>query len=206
MYRKPDKLLRVLLFWTSLTTLVFWLPLVRGAFDGESYHWALAPAISGSGMQGSYWVLAAGSAFALTMIYSGWRGIHLPFRWLLITWHSFLAVGAIYLAVMQSESFVFRGDTLGVSFSLAWVAPLFCGGFALASVYWVWRDNSNGERKTVRPWGRSNTMWVLALCLLFPLQFVMLRFGEPNSLMDQIGVIITIGQWMLIGDALGAGS
>ena len=145
-YWKPDKLLRVLLFWTSLTTLVFWLPLVRGAFDGERYQWALAPSISGSGMQGSYWVLVAGSSFALITIFLGWRGARPPFRWLLLAWHSFLGIGSLYLAATQAESFVFRGDTLGISFSLAWVAPLTCGGFAFAAMYWVWR-NSNDESK-----------------------------------------------------------
>ena len=206
MYWKPDKLLRVLLFWTSLTTLVFWLPLIRGAFDGASYHWALAPTISGSGMQDSYWVLVAGSSFALIVVFLGWRGARSPFRWLLLAWHSFLGIGSLYLAATQAESFVFRGDTLGISFSLAWVAPLTCGGFAFAAMYWVWRNSNNEGRRFVRPWGRSNTLWLLALGLLLPLQFILFRLGEPNSPMDQIGVIVTIGQWMLVGDTLSSKS
>lgn len=136
-YWKPEKLLQVLLFWTSLTTLAFWLPLVRGAFDGDSYHWALGSTISGSGMQGSYWVLVAGSSFALIVIFLGWRGARSPFRWLLLAWHVFLGVGSLYLAATQPESFVFRGDTLGISLSLTWLAPLICGGFAFAAMYWV---------------------------------------------------------------------
>ena len=127
MYWIPDKLLRILLFWTSLTTLVFWLPLIRGAFDGASYHWALAPTISGSGMQGSFWVLVVGSSFALIVVFLGWRGARSAFRWLLLAWHSFLGIGSLYLTATQAETFVFRGDTLGISFSLAWVAPLTCG-------------------------------------------------------------------------------
>lgn len=205
-YWKPEKLLRVLLFWTSLTTLAFWLPLVRGAFDGDSYHWALGSTISGSGMQGSYWVLVVGSSFALIVIFLGWRGARAPFRWLLLAWHVFLGVGSLYLAATQPEPFVFRGDTLGISLPLTWLAPLLCGGFAFAAMYWVWRDFGNEERRIVTPWGRSNTLWLLALGLLLPLQFMFLRLGEPHSLMDQVGVIITIGQWMLVADALSSGS
>ncbi len=205
-YWKPEKLLRVLLFWTSLTTLAFWLPLVRGAFDGDSYHWALAPTISGSGMHGSYWVLVLGSSFALITIFLGWRGAGSPFRWMLIAWHAFLGVGSIYLAATQSESFVFHGDTLGISLSLTWLAPLICGGFALAALYWVWRDSGNKGARIVRPWGRPNTLWFLALGLLLPLQFVLFRLGKPHGLTDQIGVIVTIIQWMLVGDALSSRS
>ncbi len=206
MYWAPSKLLRILLFWTSLTTLVFWLPLIRGAFDGASYHWSLTPALSGSGMQGSYWVLVAGSSFALTLVFLGWRGARSPFRWLLLAWHSFLGVGSIYLAATQADAFVFQGDTLGISFSLAWVAPLTCGGFAFAAMYWVWRNPNDEGRRLICPWGRSNTLWVLVLGALLPLQFILFRLGEPNSLMDQIGVIVTIGQWMLVGDALSSKS
>jgi hypothetical protein len=37
--RQRDRLLQVLLLWTAITTLVLWLPAVRGAFDGASYQW-----------------------------------------------------------------------------------------------------------------------------------------------------------------------
>ena len=202
MYWIPNKLLRILLFWTSLTTLAFWLPLIRGAFDGDSYHWAIGPTLSGSGMHGDYWVLVLGSSFALITIFLGWRGARLPFHWMLLTWHVFLGTGSIYLAATQLESFVFSGETLGISFSLNWLAPLICGGFALMALHWVRRDLSHKELRVLPPWTRSNTTWVLALSLLLPLQFALLRFGDPHSLTDQIGVIITIFQWMLVGDAL----
>ena len=203
MYWMPTKLFRVLMFWISLTTLVFWLPLIRGAFDGDNYHWALAPGISGTGIHGSYWVPVLGSAFALTTIFLGCRGARFPFHWLLITWHLFLGIGSVYLAITNSESFVFSGDTLGISFSLTWIAPLICGGFALMVLYWVQRDLSSKVSVDIPPWTRSNTMWLLALVGLLPLQFVLFRFGEPNSLEDQIGVIITISQWMFFSDAIG---
>jgi len=157
-------------------------------------------------MQGSFWVLVVGSSFALIVVFLGWRGARSAFRWLLLVWHSFLGIGSLYLTATQAETFVFRGDTLGISFSLAWVAPLTCGGFAVAAMYWVWRNSNDEGRRFVRPWGRSNTLWFLALGLLLPLQFVLFRLGEPNSPMDQIGVIVTIGQWMLVGDALSSKS
>ena len=157
-------------------------------------------------MHGSYWVLVLGSLFALITVFLGWRGAGLLFRWLLVAWNAFLGVGSIYLATTQTESFVFQGDSLGISFSLTWLAPLICGGFALAALYWVWRDSGTKGARIVRPWGRPNTLWFLALGLLLPFQFVLLRFGEPHGLTDQVGVVVTIIQWMLIGDALSSSS
>jgi hypothetical protein len=38
---------------------------------------------------------------------------------------------------------------------------------------------------------------LLAIALgLLPIQFVLLRFGEPHGTTDQIGVILTIAQWL----------
>ena len=35
-----DGVMRAALGWFSLTTVIFWLPMIRGAFDGVSYQWA----------------------------------------------------------------------------------------------------------------------------------------------------------------------
>lgn len=52
---RSDRLLQGLLLWTALTTLVSWLPFVRGLFDGMSYQWG-AFGFSGRGTSGDYWV------------------------------------------------------------------------------------------------------------------------------------------------------
>ena len=46
--------------------------------------------------------------------------------------------------------------------------------------------------------GRAPRILIAAL----PLQLVLLRFGEPNGRLDQVGVLLTIAQWMLVGFAL----
>ena len=90
---KPDRILVALLAWTSLTTLVFWLPLVRGAFDGTSYQWALGR-LGGAGVGGDYWLPVLGSAFAIATLTLGWRGARPPFHWLLLAWHALLTAAA----------------------------------------------------------------------------------------------------------------
>src|SRR5690348_10797198 len=57
---RSDRFLQGLLLWTSLTTLIFWLPSVRGLFDGASYEWG-AFGFRGRGIAGDYWFVATGS-------------------------------------------------------------------------------------------------------------------------------------------------
>jgi hypothetical protein len=199
---RPDRLLRALLHWTALTTIIFWLPLVRSVFDGASYAWALGGALGGRGLQGDLWLPALGVTFALATLWLGWRGARPPFRWLLLGWHLLLGAGATYLAVKHGDQFTFRGDTLGIDVSLAVIGPLLFGGFALAAVLWVVRDLISGRRPAAPPWTLANRYLLGGLVALLPLQFVLFRFGEPNGRTDEIGVLVTIVQWLLLGLAL----
>jgi hypothetical protein len=198
---KPDRLLKVILIWTMLTFIIVWLPLVRGLMDGESYQWGSmfwGFQFGGRGLRGDYWLLVLQALFGLTLLYLGWRGAQQPFHWLLLLWHIPLAMEATYNSLRSPEDYRFRGDTLGVDVSLAWVGPLLFGGVALLSILWVIRDLRRGKEKVVPPWTRSNRLLLLTAVSLLPIQFFLLRYGVPHGLTDQIGVILTMLQWMLI--------
>jgi hypothetical protein len=198
---RPDRFLRAILIWTMITLLVVWLPLVRGLMDGDSYQWGNSFwgfQIGGRGLHGDYWVLLLQAAFGITLLYLGWRGAKQPFHWLLLLWLLPLGVQATYDALSSPEDYRFRGDTLGVDVSLAWVGPLFFGGFALLSLWWVIRDLRKGREKVTPEWNRANRILLLIAISLLPIQFVLLRYGEPHGPTDQVGVILTMLQWMLI--------
>lgn len=184
-----------------ITLLVVWLPLVRGLMDGESYQWANSFwgfQLGGRGLHGAYWVLVLQAAFGITLLYLGWRGAQEPFHWFLLLWHIPLGVQATYDAISSPEDYRFRGDTLGVDVSLAWVGPLLFGGFALLSILWVIRDLGRGRERAVLQWNRANYILLLIAVSLLPIQFLLLRFGEPHGTTDQMGVILTMLQWVLI--------
>jgi hypothetical protein len=197
----PSRLLRGLLVWTALTTVVFWLPTVRGLFDGTSYTWALA-GFGGAGLTGDYWFPVVGVAFALVMLALGSRGARAPFHVLLVGWHVLLLTGVIHAARSDPEGFRFRGDSLGIDISLAWIGPIVFAIPGLLSILWAWRDLRTETRARVTPWERRNSHWLLGLLALLPLQFGLLHYGPPGSSADAIGVLITIGQWLLVGRAL----
>jgi len=200
---RPDRLLRVLLAWTSLTFLLAWLPLVRAAMDGESYTWSVGwwgLTTGGMGLSAQYWLLVVEVAMGVTILWLGCRGARVPFHWLLLAWHTALFSSFTYSSVTSPEEFRFQGDTAGIDFSLAWVGPALAGGFLAASIFWVVRDLRNPSPRHVEPWSRANSIWLASLIALLPLQFVLLRFGVPNGKTDLIGVVITIFQWMLLTD------
>ena len=198
---KPDPLLKVILIWTMLTMILVWLPLTRGLMDGESYQWGgsfWGFKIGGRGLGGHYWVLVLEALFGITLLYLGWRGARQPFHWLLLFWLIPQATEATYNALTSPESYRFRGDTLGVDVSLAWVGPLLFGGVALLAIVWALRDLRSERNSIVPPWSRANLFWLLTAVTLLPIQFSLLRFGEPHGTNDQIGVILTMLQWIII--------
>lgn len=202
---KPNRILKAILIWTMLTMLITWLPLVRGAMDGNSYQWGNSfwgMQLGGSGVGGDYWLLIVQAVLGLAVLYFGWRGARPPFHWLLLLWHVPLAVQAFYEAFTHPEDYRFQGDTLGVDVSLAWVGPLFFGGFALLALFWVVRDLKKNREKVSIEWTRTNRILFVIVLGLLPIQFVLLRFGEQHGPRDQAGVILTMLQLLLINLAL----
>ncbi len=202
---RADRLLRVLLTWTSLTFLLAWLPFVRSVMDGDSYTWGFGWwgfAAGGTGLSAQYWLPAVLVALGVTLLWFGSRGARMPFHLLLLAWHTALFTSFSYQSWANPDDFRFQGDTAGIDFSLAWVGPAVTGGFLAASIFWVVRELRNQDPRHIAPWSRANTIWLASLIALLPLQFVLLRFGVPNGKTDLIGVVITIVQWMLLADAL----
>lgn len=147
----PDRMLRLLLAWTALTTLFFWLPTVRGPFDGPSYQWGLF-GLGGRGTSGDYWVPLLGSTFTIAVQVLGWRGARAPFHVLLAGWHLLLASGVAYLGFSDPEGFRLQGDTLGIDIPLTWVGLLLYGIPAALACLWSWRDLRRGPRAPAARW------------------------------------------------------
>ena len=199
---RSDRFLQGLLFWTALTTLIFWLPSIRGLFDGASYEWG-AFGFRGRGTDGDYWFVATGALLAIALQYLAWRGPRAVFYVMFGGWHLYLAVATTLAAIADPASLRFTGDTLGVDVSLAVAAPTFMGIAAALVLFWIVRNARNGTaRPALGAWSYKNTRWVLALAALLPMQLVLLRVGEPHGTTDQIGVLVTIAQWFLLSIAL----
>jgi hypothetical protein len=205
---RPGRALSLLLAWTALTTLVFWLPTVRGAMDGSTYAWGLL-GLSGRGTGGDYWFPVTGSVLALLTFWLGWRGGRFPVHLLLVGWHGALAAGVALLALRDPGALRFQGDTLGMDVSLAGIVPVLMGGMALLAVGWALADlRARGIRAGARgvpAWGRRNTVLTMLAVALLPLQLVLLRTGVPHGGTDQVGVLLTLVQWGILAVAFRPG-
>lgn len=199
---KPDRILVSLLGFSSVTTLVYWLPFVRTVFDGASYSWAFSPTLGGRGLGGDLWFLVFGVLLSLLLFYSGWRGGRQPFHWLLLGWHASLAGLASYVALVRPDTVVFAGNALDMRFPLTRAAPFLFGAAAILSALWVVRDLRSGRPRAAPRWKPVNRGRLRFLVALLPAQFLLLRFGTPDGFTDQVGVVVTIGQWLLLGWAL----
>lgn len=202
--RRPDRLLRIVMAWTVLTFVLAWLPLVRCLFDGSSYEWGtrvFGARLGGAGLEGDLWFLVLETAFGIWLLHQGWRRRGPAFRVGLVGWHAFLAAQAVYAVATAPEAFRFEGATLGVEVSLALLAPVLTLGFLALAVVWAVRHRGR-PAVAPPPWTRLNTFLTVAVVLLFPVQFVLLRTGRGQEATDQIGVLLTIGQWLLLAAAL----
>jgi hypothetical protein len=104
--------MRAAIGWFALTTVIFWLPAVRGAFDGPTYQWSLF-GFGGRGVSGDYWFPLVGVCGALAVLAGSWRRRRWAFD-TLSAWNVLLFVAIIALVTSSPDDFRFRGDTLGI--------------------------------------------------------------------------------------------
>ncbi|MCZ6560153.1 MAG: hypothetical protein O6931_04610, partial [Gammaproteobacteria bacterium] len=115
------------------------------------------------------------------------------------------AADALY-ELIAGEPIIFEGNTLGVIVDLS--IPFFLlqfGMFALAILWWL------GIRKISTATGpqaiENYKRTIVKVCIgIVPVQLVLLIFGEPHELTDEIGVIVTMLQWVLLAFAFYPGS
>jgi hypothetical protein len=176
--------------------MVFWLATVRGAFDGMSYQWSLL-GFGGRGVDGDYWFPLLCASATLIVLAGGWRYRRWAFVAMAI-WSILVLIVVIEAVVSNPNDFRFRGDTLDIDVSLVLIGPMLFGVGAVLSILSAWRVNRR-RKISAAVWDTRNARWFAVLAAALPLQFVLLRFGDEDSLSDQIGVIITIVQWCMIG-------
>jgi hypothetical protein len=204
-----QRLFTVLWLWVSFRTLLPWLVFFRLTFEGDSYSWGtnyFGHMFYSSGLARPdfllvYALLAAG--LIILYLLHGFR-----FRiggLLLLLFLGISAADAVYQLVAGDPQ-IFRGDTLDVTVDLTIVFfVLQFGMFAVALAWWggVRRGVENAQPRALTA-KRKIIVWACAVFV--PIQLVLLIFGEPHGLTDEIGVIGTMLQWVLLAYAFYPGS
>lgn len=197
--RKSHWVYNLLLFVMAFSFLIVWLPMLRSAFDGESYQWGnsyFGIALSGKGMTLSWLFLFAQFVFYTAVFMAVYWMKNRPITYLLIGLWYLLFFGNMLYEVIGDPDATFRGDTLGVVVPLIYIViPLALLGLGL--VIWMYKLDKNSPESSI-PWNQKNTQMAWLILGPLPIQWVLLHFGEHLSSMDQVGVIITIVQCLLI--------
>lgn len=174
-----------------------WLPMVRGLLDGASYEWGLSlygHQFEGAGTGGDYAFLVVHTLIGLALLFLGWRSPGRFFKLVAMVWSAVLFGDQVWSVLTSPESMTFEGATLGMSLSVAMIFPLAYGLLFALALAWA----LTGEARPAPLWGRLNTVLLGVAVLLFPLQLLLLSTGRGQEVSDQIGVLMTIGQWLLV--------
>ena len=204
-----QRLFTILWLWVSFRTLLPWLVFFRLTFEGDSYSWGtdyFGHMFHSSGLARPDFLLVYALLAAGLIILYLLRGFRFKIGGgLLLLFLGIFAADAIYQLV-AGEPQIFRGDTLDVTVDLTIVFfVLQFGMFAVALTWWwgVRRGIENARPRVLTP---KRKLIVKACALFVPIQLLLLIFGEPHGLTDEIGVIGTLLQWVLLAYAFYPGS
>ena len=198
-YRRRDGIITGLMFLIAFSFLIVWLPLLRSLLDGDTYQWGTSyfgTMISGAGITASLMFLVVQLAFYAVLFWSIFRAKKRMVAYLLtiVWWIHFF--GNLLFDIILNGDTMFHGDTLNVHISISMIVVPLSILAAVLIVLWIRRDLKSHDIEI--QWSRKNKMLALLILGPLPLQAILLRIGEPHATTDEIGVIITILQCLLL--------
>lgn len=200
-YRTAKTVHVVLMIWISLIFLGAWLPFLRSLMDGASYQWGarmFGMEFGGAGLSGDFWYALMKAAMGLAFLWFGWRQPNGKVRYAIAAYLALVFADTMFNVLTAPEAFRFRGDTLGINMSLAFVATLLDGSFLALGLWWVAR----APELAVAPMGLGNRILIGAAVLLLPVQYYLLSTGVGQQSNDVLGVLLTMVGWGLFSAGL----
>jgi len=199
-----ERLRKLLLVWLGISGLFSWLPTIRSIMDGPSYRWEgtyWGLGFAGRGLEGDFYIPVLSSLYILVTLWIGWRWRRTkPLAALALLWIAPTAVGYV-LDIMRGESLEFRGDSLGVVIPLGAVAAIWQLGLSLIALYLLVKAPASETTHTAGLRTANRVLFGVAFALL-PVQYFLLSRAGMTSTTDQIGVLLTMFQWLLLNVAI----
>jgi hypothetical protein len=186
-------------FWTVLTTVFAWLPLVRIMGRPEGYRWSIL-GLSGAGTEGPYWVFILLTLYALTLLFSAYRGPRALFYPMLILWHLAVTTVVITSTVVGGSGAVWQGQGLHWSIPM-WLLVVPCATILVLSVLWTVLDSRAGGFYAPTAWTRANSGRLAMSLLLLILALLLFRAGTNYDWVTAAAIITTILHWILLAES-----
>jgi hypothetical protein len=188
------------MFWTILTGIFAWLPLVRIAARPEGYTWGIL-GVSGRGTQGPFWIFILLTAYVLTMLFSAFRGPRAVFYPMLVIWH--VAVTAVVIAsvTIGGTEAVWQGQGLGVAVPM-WILSVPFVLFTVLAIVWVVFDRRAGGAPSGARWVRANTVRLVGSIVVLGLALLLFRAGTNYNWVTASAIVATVLHWILLVESL----
>lgn len=204
-----QRLFTVMWVWICFRTILPWLVFFRLTFEGAGYSWGtqyFGKMFYSSGLaRADFLVIYALLAASLFLLYHLRQYNFKLIAPVLVAYLGFFAADALY-ELLAGNPIIFEGDTLGVVINLS--IPFFVlqfGMFILGVAWWLGIRNIASVAKP-QPMAKYKQTIVKVCAAIVPVQLALLIFGEPHALTDEIGVILTVLQWLLLAFSLYPGS
>ena len=189
------RLLGLVMFWTTATTLFAWLPLVRIIGRPEGYTWDVF-GLSGAGTQGPYGIFIAATAYVVTLLYTLQRGPRIVSHSMLLLWHIAATALVVRGTLQGGPDATLQGQGLHFEIPL-WIlsAPFIL--FTIIVLLWVILDVRSG---TVRPapWSRPNSNRLVISLTLLGVALILFRAGTNYNWVTAAAIVITITHWIML--------
>lgn len=196
-----ERLFSILVFWTVLTGIFAWLPLVRILGRPDGYTWGVL-GLRGSGTEGPFWVFIVATAYVVSMLWALVRGPRPVSYVLVVGWH-LLVTGIVLAGTLQGGT-----DATIQGQGLRWEIPLwiltvpFLIGTAIAAT-WAVVDGRSGLTPVAAPWARGNTIRLGVSLALLLLALLLFRAGTNYNWVTAAAIVTTILHWIALMHAFG---
>lgn len=199
--RPGARLFGPLMFWTVLTGIFAWLPLMRIIGRPMDYTWGVL-GLTGEGTEGPFWIFGLLTIFVVTMLFTLLRGPRALARPMVVLWH-LLVTGVVIAGVFQGGSdATLQGQGLGFSIPL-WILAVPFVAFAAIAVVWAILDAKGGTVGVAATWGPRNSWTLAASLVLAVIALAFFRAGTNYNWVTACAIVVTVAHWVLLVRSFG---
>ena len=189
------RLLKLVMFWTTATTVLAWLPLVRIIGRPEGYTWRVL-GLSGAGTAGPYWIFIASTLYVVTLLYTLQRGPRVVSHPMLLLWH-FAASGFVVAGTLRGGAdATLQGQGLHFQIPL-WMLSTPFVLFTAIVIRWMILDIRSGALALAR-WSWTNSYRLVESLLLLGVALILFRAGTNYNWVTAVAIITTIVHWIML--------
>lgn len=192
----PRRLFGLVMFWTALTSIFAWLPLVRIIGRPDGYSWSIL-GVSGSGREGPYWMFILLTIYVIAMLFTAFRGPRWAFYPMLGLWHLTVTGVVIASLILGGSQATWQGQGLHFEIPM-WILVAPFALFTSMIFLWIFLDRRADSQPERVKWTRTNTWWLIASLAVLAVAIALFRAGTNYDWITAAAIVTTILHWSML--------